>query len=372
MTNDSHAALEKAIFSKTAHVANTNTPPQTSVAVWLFACAAAVFLMASIGAITRLTESGLSIVQWQPITGAVPPLSHAAWMHEFDLYKLSPQYQQINHGMTLSEFKHIFFWEWLHRFWGRMIGLIFAVPLAWFWAKGRLPQKKKKLFLGVLALGFFQGALGWFMVASGLVDMPEVSHYRLAAHLMTAFLIYCCLFRLGLGFVFAREEQAQVYAPARNWVRAAIVMVAITMTWGAFVAGLRAGWIYNTFPTMNGYWLPPELWKYAPMWKAFFAEPAVVQFAHRVLALSTFAVVAGLALKGCALGAKGNFSRRAGKLFAGVGAMALAQVSLGIATLLTHVEIVLATLHQAGALILLTLLVWLLHEIPPHTAKTEA
>ncbi|MBI1215025.1 MAG: heme A synthase [Alphaproteobacteria bacterium] len=344
--------------------ANANTPPRKPVAVWLFACAGAVFLMALIGAVTRLTESGLSIVQWHPITGALPPLNQADWQHEFDLYKLSPQYIKVNEGMSLGDFKHIFFWEGFHRLWGRTIGLIYALPMAWFWFKGRLPQDKKKLFLAVLGLGFFQGLLGWFMVASGLVNQPAVSHYRLAAHLMTAFLIYACLFRLGLIFTFDPQKEASDYAPVRNLIRLCIAAVAVTMTWGAFVAGLRAGWLYNTFPTMDGYWLPPELFKYTPMWKAFFAEPATVQFTHRVLAISTFALLIFTSLKGQALGGAQNLSRRAGKLFVAVTAMALVQVSLGISTLLSHVEIYLATLHQAGALTLLTLLVWLLHEIP--------
>lgn len=331
------------------------------IAVWLFFCAASVFLMALIGAVTRLTESGLSIVEWKPVTGTIPPLSDNNWLSEFSHYKESPQYLKINHGMTLAEFKSIYFWEWLHRLWGRLIGVIYFVPFLYFLSRGRLPRESMPAFWGVLGLGFLQGAMGWYMVKSGLVDQPAVSHYRLAAHLMLAFLIYACIFRLGLHFSLKPEPDSAKLAPIRKLVKATMIVAAITMTWGAFVAGLRAGLLYNTFPTMNGHWLPPELFTYQPTWQAFFEEPATVQFIHRILALLTFIKVMLLFKKSAAF----HSPPRLKTLFRTLAVMVCAQVGLGIATLLTQVNIVLAVCHQAGALIVLTLLVWILHEIPP-------
>ncbi len=331
-----------------------------AVALWLFFCAASVFCMALIGAVTRLTESGLSIVEWKPVTGALPPLDMAGWQREFELYQQSPQYQKVNAGMTLAEFKNIYFWEWIHRLWGRLIGLFYLLPFLWFWKQGRLPRDSMPAFLGVLALGFLQGGMGWYMVKSGLVDTPAVSHYRLAAHLMLAFLIYGCLFRLGLAFALAPEKDAARVVPLRRFIRAALVLAALVMTWGAFVAGLDAGMVYNTFPMMNGYWFPPEMLQYSPVWQAFFEEPATVQFTHRVLALLLLVKISFLVWK--------SFSyhppQRIRRLFIALGAVTVAQGALGIATLLTQVHLHVAVMHQAGALAVLTVLVWLLHEIP--------
>lgn len=330
------------------------------VAVWLFLCAAAVFAMALIGAITRLTESGLSIVEWKPVTGALPPLDAAGWQHEFDLYRQSPQYQKVNAGMSLAEFKNIYFWEWLHRLWGRMIGLVYLLPFLWFWRRGLLPRESLSSFLGVLALGFLQGGMGWYMVKSGLVDLPAVSHYRLAAHLMLAFLIYGCLFRLGLSFGLGPEKDAGRVVPLRRLVRAVLVLAGLVMVWGAFVAGLDAGMIYNTFPKMDARWFPSETMQHIPVWMAFFAEPATVQFTHRVLALLLFAKIMFLVWKSFFL----YPPQRIRRLFIALGLAATAQVALGITTLLTQVQLHVAVAHQAGALVVLSLLVWLLHEIP--------
>lgn len=333
---------------------------KNAIPAWLFTCAAAVFLMALIGAVTRLTESGLSIVEWKPVTGALPPTTPAAWLHEFALYKKSPQYLKVNHGMTLDEFKNIYFWEWLHRLWGRMIGLVYFLPFLWFLARKKLPRASLPQFTGILALGFLQGAMGWYMVKSGLVDQPAVSHYRLAAHLMLAFLIYACLFRLGLSFALRPELDAGKLTGIRRAVRGTLALAAVTMTWGAFTAGLRAGLLYNTFPTMGNHWLPPELFAHNPMWKAFFEEPATVQFTHRILAVLTFASILLLKKKADAF----HPPRRLRNLLRALALMACVQVGLGISTLLTGVNIYLATAHQAGAMTLLALLVWLLHEIP--------
>lgn len=329
------------------------------VAVWLFICAAAVFLMAVIGAITRLTESGLSIVEWKPVSGALPPLNEAEWLKEFESYKQSPQYRAVNYGMELPEFKRIFFWEWLHRLWGRLIGVIYAVPLFFFWR--RIPAERRGAFLGVLFLGALQGAVGWWMVASGLVNDPAVSHYRLAAHLMLAVLIYGCLFRLALSTGVAPSQNGGRLSGVRNFARATLAAVVLTMTWGAFTAGLDAGLVYNdTFPYMGQNLWPSEMLAYRPLWQGFFEDHATVQFTHRVLAVLTLLKVFLLIRKAMPF----NPPARIKKLLIAAGVIGTAQVGLGAATVLTKVHIHVAATHQAGALALLTVLVWLLHEIP--------
>jgi cytochrome c oxidase assembly protein subunit 15 len=347
--------------AKKAKKKNKAGPPPR-IARWLFICAASVFLMALIGAITRLTESGLSIVEWKPITGALPPMNPPEWAHEFDLYKKSPQFLKMNSGMTLPEFKHIFFWEWLHRLWGRVIvGIIYAVPLCWYWVQGKIPAAAKPAFLFILGLGFAQGLMGWLMVKSGLNDQPAVSHYLLAAHLMLAFLIYASMFRLGLSFGVKPERDAGKMTSLRAFIQLTLLLAVVTMTWGAFVAGLRAGLLYNdTFPMMGQYPWPMEGFQVQPPWLAFFAEPATVQFTHRVLAITTFCAMLTLAVRARHF----HPPQRLRRLFTALAVMAFVQVGLGISTLVSHVNIILATAHQAGALTVLTLLVWLLHEIP--------
>lgn len=329
------------------------------VAVWLFICAAAVFLMAVIGAITRLTESGLSIVEWKPVAGALPPTNEAEWLKEFESYKQSPQYKVVNYGMELAEFKRIFFWEWLHRLWGRLIGVIYAVPLLFFWR--RIPADRRGAFLGVLFLGALQGVVGWWMVVSGLVNDPAVSHYRLAAHLMLAVLIYGCLFRLALFTGVGPSHNGGRLSGVRNFVRATLAAVALTMTWGAFTAGLDAGLVYNdTFPYMGTHLWPSEMLAYQPLWRGFFEDHATVQFTHRALAMLTLLKVFLLIRKAMPF----NPPPRIKKLLIAAGVIGAAQVGLGIATVMTQVHIHVAATHQAGALALLTVLVWLLHEIP--------
>lgn len=328
------------------------------LAVWLFISAAAVFAMAIIGAITRLTESGLSIVEWKPVMGALPPINDADWLNEFDLYKQSPQYIKVNHGMSLAEFKNIYFWEWFHRLWGRIIGLIYAVPLVYFWQQ--IPRDWRPRFLIVLFLGGCQGAMGWYMVKSGLVDEPAVSHYRLAAHLMLAFLIYACLVRLGLCFWSPETPADSPYAAKlQRLARGTTALAVLTMIWGAFTAGLDAGMVYNTFPKMDDHWLPPEIFTHTPMWRSFIEDPAVVQFTHRLLALLTFCKVFVIFYTILRYKIDGKVRRVALLLVAALGL----QIVLGVTTLLTQTNLTLATLHQGGALVLLTALMLLLHNL---------
>jgi cytochrome c oxidase assembly protein subunit 15 len=326
--------------------------------LWLFISAGFVFMMALIGAITRLTESGLSIVEWKPVAGAMPPMNEAAWLAEFAKYKDSPQYLKINHGMTLEEFKQIFFWEWVHRQWGRLIGVVYAVPLLFFWR--HIAAIDRKYFIGILLLGLLQGAMGWYMVKSGLVDQPSVSHYRLAAHLMLAFVIYACLFRLGLSYAFPFQAGNEKFSALKPFIRATVAAAGLTMVWGAFVAGLDAGLLYNTFPKMDAHWFPPETRQYKSVWLALVEEPATVQFVHRVLAVLVVVKVAVLSWRAFRLQPTGRLK----KLFIALPFITLAQAGLGIATLLTQVHIHPAVMHQGGAMVLLSVLVWLLHDIP--------
>ncbi len=326
------------------------------LAYWLFVCAVMVWLMAIIGAATRLTESGLSIVDWRPVSGIMPPLSDSDWAGEFAKYQTSPQYQQVNRGMELAEFKKIYWWEWVHRFWGRLIGLVFAVPLAFFWLRKMIPADYKLPMLGVLALGGSQGVLGWAMVASGLVDEPAVSHYRLASHLILAAIIYATLLWFALKFWRFNRLATPVPAGLRKHAIAMLCVLLITMFWGSMVAGLRAGLIYNEFPLMGGQVLPPEMWHMQPVWLNFFANHAAVQFTHRCLGILTALMGLGLATRGWFKVIQPSIR----KLSLAIGATALIQASFGVVTLLSQVQLHVAVAHQAVAFVLLGLLVaWL-------------
>jgi cytochrome c oxidase assembly protein subunit 15 len=337
------------------------------VAGWLLFTAAMVFAMAVIGAITRLTESGLSMVEWRPLIGTLPPLSDAEWQRVFDLYRQTPEYRFINAGMSLAEFKEIFFWEWLHRLWGRLIGLVFVLPLVWFWLRGTLSrighvQNLRWKLVGLLALGGLQGVMGWVMVQSGLVDRPSVSQYRLAAHLGLAFVIFSLLIWMALRLLRpARADQPAGLAGVRRHGWWTLGLVGVTVFWGALVAGLDAGLAYNSWPLMGGAILPPEAFSIAPAWLNAFENTALVQFIHRWLAILAALAALALGLRALSAGADGPARPLAWALMA----MVLVQVGLGIATLLLAVPIWLGALHQAGALILVGLLVWWLFEAGP-------
>lgn len=318
-----------------------STHPTKAIRNWLFFTATMVFAMAVIGAITRLTESGLSMVEWKPLIGAIPPLSDAEWQRVFGLYKQTPEFLHKNSWMELADFQRIFFWEWLHRLWGRIIGLAYALPLAWFWIKGQIPQGYKGKFLGVLALGALQGAMGWFMVMSGLVDEPAVSHYRLAAHLLLALVLFCAL--LWLAFDFREGKEGGTFCQKRHgWI--SFALLGITITWGAFTAGLDGGLLYNSWPKMDDHWVPPEV--LLPL--GFLNEPGGVQFVHRWLAIAAFAAMVSFAWRM--------------KDFPLI-LMALFQVALGIGTVMSQAAIPMAALHQAGALVLLGLMTRQLHRL---------
>lgn len=316
------------------------TKPNKSIVNWLFFTAAMVFAMAVIGAITRLTESGLSMVEWRPLIGALPPLLQTEWVRVFELYQQTPEYQKINFGMELDEFKNIFFWEWLHRVWGRLIGVVYALPLLYFWVRGKIPTGYKgKLLIGLI-LGASQGVMGWYMVKSGLVDKPSVSHFRLAAHLSLAFVIYAYLLWLAFDIKGNKAGNATFCQKRHGW--SAIAALTATIIWGAYVAGLDAGLVYNSWPKMGANWIPTELQSFSNL----FFDPVSVQFFHRWIAIITAIIV-------------WSFSYRI-KSF-GLAFMMFMQVGLGIATLMSQVAIPLAAMHQAGAFILVGIMVHALH-----------
>lgn len=319
---------------------------QKPMAFWLFSAAGFVFAMMLIGAITRLTESGLSMVEWRPLIGALPPLSEAEWVRVFEIYQQTPEFQKVNSWMGLSDFKNIFFWEWFHRFWGRLIGLVYAVPLIYFWITKQIRSGDHWKFIGLLFLGGAQAVMGWYMVESGLVDEPAVSHYRLAAHLSLAFVIFALLIWMGLRYMdFEQKPSARLYA--QGWGVLGILI--ITIFWGAYVAGLDAGRIYNEWPLMGGSFIPSDMWFLDPAWVNLFENHAAVQFTHRWLAIIAAATILWFSWSGI----KAGYCKY---LFGGLAAMVTLQVALGIATLLSVVWIPLATIHQAGAVMLVGLM----------------
>jgi cytochrome c oxidase assembly protein subunit 15 len=324
--------------------------PSRSLALWLFACCALIIAMVIIGAITRLTESGLSIVEWHAASDMLPPLSHGAWLEAFQKYQTSPQYKDINAGMSLGDFKAIYFWEWLHRLLGRLVGLVYALPLIVFWLRGKIPSALKPRFVFFLFLGGLQGAIGWYMVKSGLVNEPRVSHYRLALHLCTALLLLVLLWLQALQLSPRARQLAHNYSTVylqkyKAHGVAALSIICITIIWGAFVAGLRAGMEYNEFPTMGGKLIPGELLFLHPWWLNFLNNHAAVQWLHRVLGTLSFLTV-------FSFGIHAYWSRNYLLRNCGIVLMALItlQFMLGVSTLLSRVAIPLAALHQSGAM----------------------
>lgn len=316
-----------------------------------------VFAMMIIGAITRLSEAGLSMVEWRPLIGALPPLNDGEWSRVFELYQQSPEYLKKNGWMELSDFKTIFFWEWFHRLWGRLIGIVFVLPLAFFWIRKMIPPGYRLKLLGMLALGGGQGLMGWYMVKSGLIDIPAVSHYRLAAHLGLAFLIIAGLVWIGLSLSLKTRRFSNRALHLHVWIT--LVTIATTMLWGAFTAGLDAGLIYNeTFPKMGGQWVPPDFWKYDTLWANIIENHSAVQFTHRWLAVTTVFMVLSLWLHASLKGLSFRALHAAALI-------ALIQLGLGIATLLSGVHLHIAVMHQAGAITLWILMIICLYQTRP-------
>jgi cytochrome c oxidase assembly protein subunit 15 len=358
------------------------------VAVWLLVCCAMIFAMVVIGGITRLTWSGLSITEWQPVMGAIPPLSAADWQAEFAKYQATSQYKLLNTGMSLGDFKTIFLWEYLHRLWGRLIGFVYLLPFLYFLVRGRIPRRLAWPLTGIFALGGAQGALGWWMVESGFADRIEVSQYRLTAHLALALVIYAATLWTALGLLdrkgsfsaplkggegwdevgeFRSARALPPHPPSASprapsppngrrgvWLRRGseivLALVGLTIVAGGFVAGLNAGLTYNSFPLMDGSFVPDGYAQLSPFIRNWFENIPAVQFDHRLLAETTVISVIVLWLAGT----RGGLPRPARLTLHALLAMALLQVSLGISTLLLVVPVPLAAAHQAGAVLLLT------------------
>lgn len=320
------------------------------VALWLACVAGLVALMVVVGGLTRLTDSGLSITSWKPIHGALPPLSQAEWEEELAAYRLIPEYQKINKGMTLDEFKHIFWWEWGHRNLGRVIGLAFFVPFVVFLALRRIERSWIPRLVLLFVLGGLQGVVGWWMVASGLTERTDVSQYRLVAHLSLALLIYCGLIWTALEIGAWRVGDA--IAPAAQklfpWALGFLALVFFQIMLGGFVAGTDAGMSYNTWPLMDGRVFPEGYWGHDPWWLSPFEQIQAIQFNHRMGGYAVFAAAIALWWR-----ARRSGDGRIGRLASIVMAVTVAQVVLGIATLLAVMPVWLAALHQFGAVLLL-------------------
>jgi len=329
---------------------------QRAVAWWLFACCAMVFLTMVVGGVTRLTHSGLSIVEWKPLIGALPPLSHADWLELFAKYQQTPEFIKRNHDMTLDGFQFIFWWEWAHRLLGRSIGVVFFLPYVWFLLRGKLRGALAAKVFGFFILGGLQGAMGWYMVKSGLVDDPRVSQYRLAAHLGLAFLLFGLMGWTGLGMLQQRAVAPTLTLTRRlgNWL---VALVFIMVLSGALVAGIHAGLAYNTFPLMNGDFVPPEIFMVDPLWLNFFTNMATVQFDHRMIAWALMGLIPWFSWR---IWNETPEARPAAVLLT---LWLAVQVSLGVATLLLQVPVALAAAHQAGAMVLFGLLLWANHAI---------
>jgi cytochrome c oxidase assembly protein subunit 15 len=321
-----------------------NANENRAVAVWLLVCAAFTFAMVVVGGVTRLTESGLSIVEWQPIVGALPPLSDADWQALFAKYQATPQYRKVFTDMGLDGFKSIFWWEYAHRLLGRLIGMVFLVPFLFFYFTHKLSKPLTWKLAGLFVLGGLQGAMGWYMVKSGLVDDPRVSHFRLTAHLGLALVIFGIEFWLALGLLKERVGKANFFSGA---VVGLVFLMALS---GGFVAGMRAGHAYNSFPLMNGHLVPPEAFMLEPWWSNFLWNVATVQLMHRVIFWLLLILVPMLWWQARHTRAKIAVHHLL--------AMFLIQATLGIATLLLAVPVPLAALHQAGAVLLLACALW--------------
>ncbi|MEO5784280.1 MAG: COX15/CtaA family protein [Casimicrobiaceae bacterium] len=332
------------------------------MALWLFACALMVFMMVVVGGVTRLTHSGLSITEWQPIVGTLPPLDDAQWQEAFAKYQATPEYEQVNKGMALDEFKAIFWWEYAHRLLGRVIGVVFFLPLLWFAARRRIPVGYTGRLTAIFLLGALQGVLGWYMVKSGLVDDPRVSQFRLTAHLGLALLIFSALLWTGLS-LWTGERMRRVTASqrvARRWAFGLAALVMVMALTGGLVAGIRAGFAYNTFPLMNGSFVPPEILMLEPWWRNPFWNIATVQFDHRLLAW-TLAILTPVAWwkvrRAPDVPARGRVGATLLLVMLGI------QIALGIATVIHVVPLHLAALHQAGAVLLLAAAVNVAHAL---------
>ena len=327
------------------------------VIYWLLSGCFLIFIMVVVGGITRLTHSGLSISEYKLISGTIPPLNEAEWIEAFELYKQYPEYQKLHYHFELEDFKDIYFWEWLHRVIGRFIGIVFIIPFLYFLSTKQLSSPTIRKSLVLLVLGAFQGFLGWYMVKSGLIDIPAVSHYRLAMHLTTAFLTFAYAFWVALDLIFPKKKEHN--NKLRNLLRFGMAILLIQIIWGAFVAGLDAGWIHNTWPLMNERKLIHEtVWlEQNPLWRNFVEGKSGVQFVHRYLAYFVVGIILYIWIKSRKYSLSLLQKRGLDLLFYGV----LIQFLLGVLTLIYAVPVSLGVAHQVGAFFLLSAMTFTLH-----------
>jgi cytochrome c oxidase assembly protein subunit 15 len=330
------------------------------VAAWLFTVAGMILVMVVLGGVTRLTGSGLSIMEWAPLSGALPPLNQADWQKLFELYKQIPQYALVNEGFGLSGFKHIFWLEWTHRLWGRLLGLAFLAPLIWFWVTGRIEPRLRPRLALLFVLGGLQGAVGWFMVASGfLPDTTAVSPYRLVIHLVLALVLYAAILWTGLGVLRPIPVKLAGARTLRRLTALCCALVGLTIVAGGFVAGTHAGFDYNTFPLMSGHLVPAGYDQLSPWLRNLTENIAAVQFDHRVLATLTATLSAAVV----AIGVAAPSLRPVRGVILALGLIVAAQYILGVMTLLLVVPVDLAAAHQAGAVLVLTAALATLHAL---------
>ncbi|MEE4202107.1 MAG: COX15/CtaA family protein [Halieaceae bacterium] len=322
------------------------------VARWLTVCAAVIFGMILLGGVTRLTDSGLSMVEWKPIMGIVPPLNEAEWQQAFDKYKQFPEYQKVNQGMDMAGFKVIFMYEYLHRVLGRLIGLLFFLPLVFFAVRGMVRPGLMPKLLGLLFLGGCQGLLGWYMVQSGLVDRPDVSQYRLTAHLGLAVAIYAAMVWVIIGLVSPHRVASH---HATIWPLIMVAVVYLMILSGGFVAGTDAGYAYPTWPLMGDRFIPPTL--YAEGWISAFEQVTTIHFNHRMFAYLVVVLIGAAVWRGLARSTDRRVRLASSLMLAAV----LVQASLGVSTVLSQVAIPIAASHQAGAVLLLTTVIFWAH-----------
>lgn len=324
---------------------------QRNISLWLLLICLVIFCMISLGGITRLTGSGLSMVEWAPITGILPPLNNTQWLAVFELYQASPEFEKVNHGLNLSGFKSIFWFEYFHRILGRLIGLLFFIPMVYFLIRYPVPAHLRWQLLGLFLLGGAQGLMGWYMVKSGLINDPHVSQYRLVAHLSLALILYIAIFWLGSGFFIRHFSQR--YLTPKSVSRASLVLfglICMTILAGGFVAGTKAGFAFNTFPLMAGKLIPEAYAALSPWWKNLFENIAAVQFNHRLLASLSLLIGVGVSW----LVFRSALNPALKRSYAILLVMLVTQYTLGVVTLLNFVPLALGAAHQALAILVMT------------------
>jgi len=331
------------------------------IARWLFVVASMIFAMILLGGTTRLTHSGLSMVNWKPIMGIIPPISDQDWQATFHQYQQSVEFKKVNHQMDVEEFKSIFYFEYFHRLLGRLIGLFFLIPFLYFWYKGMIRRSLTPQMIIIFLLGGLQGVLGWYMVKSGLVNDPHVSQYRLTAHLLAAILIYSYILWVAFGLIKNKPnlEESPIQGRMYHFSMGLTLLILLMITTGGFVAGTRAGWAYNTFPLMAGKFIPDGLYTLQPFWHNWFENITTIQFNHRMLAY-VIIITASIFIHQLMKNNPSSIVKRALKFLS---VILFIQVSLGIANILYAVPVVLGVSHQGGAVLLLTTMLFLSRQL---------